>query len=68
MYSALLFGFLLGVSNGYIALWTDGNPDPARIFPYKAENLPIADQQALEQGIHLDDELELAHLLEDYLS
>ena len=68
MYFTLIFGFLLGISDGYIALWKDGNADPVRVFPYKAETLPIADQQALESGIHLDSKMELVQLLEDYLS
>ena len=64
----LLFGFLLGVQNGYVALWKDGNPEPVRVFPYLAENLPDPDRQALEQGIHLDNKLQLIRLIEDYLS
>ena len=68
LYLTLIFGFLLGISDGYIALWKDGNADPLQVFPYKAENLPIADQQALEKGIHLESKRELIQLLEDYLS
>ena len=68
LYCTLLLGFLLGISDGYIALWKDGTTQPVRVFPYRAENLPVADQRALEKGIHLDSELELAQLLEDYLS
>ncbi len=64
----LTLGFLLGVSNGQIALWRDGVREPIRVFPYRAELLPDADQKALTQGIHLDDEEQLAQLLEDYLS
>ena len=65
---SLLFGFLLGVQNGYVALWKDGTAEPIRVFPYSAENLPPADRQALEQGIHLDSRTELIQLIEDYLS
>lgn len=64
----LIFGFLLGIRDGYIALWQDGGPEPVRVFPYRAELLPAADQKALAEGIHLDDEKQLAQLLEDYLS
>ncbi len=67
-YYALLLGFLLGVSDGYIALWKDGISQPVRVFPYRAEILPIIDQRALEKGIHLDEGSGLAQLLEDYLS
>lgn len=68
LYCALMLGFLLGISDGYIALWRDGQAQPLRVFPYRAENLPPADQQALKDGIHLDDESALTQLLEDYLS
>ena len=64
----LIFGFLLGVHNGNVALWEDGKSDPIRIFPYSVSNLPTADRQALEKGIHLDNKLQLIRLIEDYLS
>lgn len=67
-YIALICTFLLGIHDGYIALWKDGNPQPVQIYPYKAEFLPVADQKALEKGITVDDSRELAQLLEDYLS
>ena len=67
-YFVLIFGFLLGISDGYIALWKDGRTDPLQVFPYKAESLPTADQQALKKGIHLDSKEELVALIEDYLS
>lgn len=64
----LVLGFLLGISKGYIALWKDGRTEPVRVFPYRAELLPTADQKALEKGIPIDDENQLAQMLEDYLS
>ena len=64
----MLFGFLLGVQNGLVALWKDGNPEPILVFPYQVSNLPPKDQQALENGIHLNSKLELIKLIEDYLS
>ena len=64
----MIFGFLLGIQNGLVALWEDGKPDPIRVFPYQASNLPKKDQQALESGIHLNSKLELIKLIEDYLS
>ena len=64
----IIFGFLLGVQNGNVALWEDGKTDPVRVFPYSAANLPEADRQALEKGIHLDSKLQLIRLIEDYLS
>ena len=64
----MIFGFLMGVQNGLVALWKDGNPEPIRVFPYQVSNLPLKDQQALEDGIHLKNKLELIKLIEDYLS
>ena len=68
LYFTLIFGFLLGISDGYVALWKTGNPKPVEIFPYQAQFLPVADQQALEKGIFIDSADELNRLLEDYLS
>ena len=68
LYIALIFGFLLGIRDGYVTLWKDGNTDPLQVFPYRAAHLPVADQQALEKGIHLESKQELIQLLEDYLS
>ena len=68
LYFTLIFGFLLGISDGYIALWEDGNEKPMEVFPYQAISLPAADQQALEKGIHICSTDELNRLLEDYLS
>ena len=67
-YIALLLGFILGISDGYVALWKEGKANPMEVFPYQARFLPAADQQALEQGIRVDDDSRLNQLLEDYLS
>ena len=64
----LIFGFLLGIQDGNVALWEDGKANPIRVFPYSANNLPPADREALEKGIHLDNKLQLIRLIEDYLS
>ena len=66
--ACLIFGFLLGIQDGNIALWEDGKSDPIRVFPYSADNLPPADRAVLEKGIHLDNKLQLIRLIEDYLS
>ena len=64
----LLLGFILGSYRGYIALWHQGQTEPVRVFPYSVASLPPADQSALEKGIVIGDEKELARLLQDYLS
>ena len=63
----LAAGFLLGVHNGYIALWRDGAKDPM-VFPCRAILLPRADRLKLEKGIRIENEDELFQFLEDFLS
>ena len=65
---ALALSFLLGVQNGYIALWKDGCEKPLRVFPYQVKMLPLTDQLALQKGIVIKSDSKLAEFLEDYLS
>ena len=67
-YISLFLGFILGIKGGYIALWTEDQPEKAQVFPYKASSLPPEDQKALEKGIYIENEQKLRRLLEDYLS
>ena len=60
--------YLLGNHRGYLALWKEDRPEPFQIFPVKVQNLPEADQQALNRGIPARSEIELSSLLEDFLS
>ena len=60
--------FLLGIKDGHIALWKDGHPEPVEVFPFRANLLPSADQEKLQQGIRIDNPAQLAGILEDYLS
>jgi hypothetical protein len=64
----LLFGYILGVQDGFVALWKDGQDRPIEVFPYSAVMLPKADQERLRDGIPIDNLNELHRLLEDYLS
>ena len=64
----MVLGFLLGIHNGNIALWKDDDPEPAKVFPYRAELLPEADRKELERGIRIDNFRDLNRLLEDLLS
>lgn len=69
LYCILAFGFLLGVYNGYVALWEDENsPAPSQVFPYAVTALPEADQRALEEGIPVAYREQLTKYLEDFLS
>lgn len=63
-----LLGFLLGVRDGKIALWKDGNAEPMRVFPYPIAVLPAQTQAELRNGIRVDTMDDLNRLLENLLS
>ena len=64
----LLFGFILGIHEGRVALWKEGQQKPIKVFPYQASMFPPADQKRLEEGVHVDNLTELRKLIEDYFS
>ncbi len=64
----LAFGFLLGLRNGRLALWRDGDAHPEQIYDIRADTLPPADRLRLRQGIRLESREEVWLLLENYLS
>ena len=64
----LVFGFLLGIYEGKIALWSDHKKEPIRVFPYSASQLPEKDRERLKSGIHFNNLNELKKFVEDYLS
>ena len=68
MYLTLIFTFLIGNYQGYIALWTQQSAKPDYVFPYSVASLPPADQIAVENGIRIETEADLRQILEDYLS
>lgn len=57
---------LLGIKDGYVALWKDEDPQPWKILPLRCDSLPVADQLMLKKGIVIRSERELWELLEDY--
>lgn len=57
---------LLGIKDGYVALWKDEDPQPWKILPLRSDSLPVADQLMLKKGIVIRSERELWELLEDY--
>ena len=64
----LVFGFLLGIYEGKVALWRENETKPMKVFPYLASMLPKEDQKKLSKGIKIDNFSQLHKLLEDYLS
>ena len=66
--AVFLLGLYLGMHNGNLALWRDGNTEPEKVFPIKVALYPKIDQDALEKGIPIEDTEGLKKLLEDFLS
>ena len=60
--------YLLGIHDGKIALWEGNDPEPSKVFPYRASMLPKVAREQLEKGIPIDSMEELRALAEAYLS
>ena len=58
-------GFVLGESEGHLALFREGSERPYQILDTEVWLLPEADRQAVAAGIHVEDEAALRRLLED---
>lgn len=68
IYLSLIFTFILGLHEGNVALWIEPSPEPAVVFPCRAELLPEKDRSLLEAGIRVENTGQLQQLLEDYFS
>ena len=64
----LALGWILGIHQGFIALWEENATEPAAVYPHKASLLPPAEEQLLRSGIRIQDEAHLQFLLMNYLS
>ena len=64
----LMLGMILGCYRGHVALWNSDKTRVLKEFPYPVTVLPPMDQAALEEGISIGNEQELAQFLEDFLS
>ena len=63
---ALALGFLLGIHEGRVALWRDGEPRPEQIYDIRTDTLPPADRLALSRGIRAESREKVWLLLENY--
>jgi len=61
-------GYVLGCYDGRLALFPEGDAVPERVYEVWVERLPEADRQKLLLGIPVENEAELARLLEDLTS
>ena len=64
--TALALGFLLGIHEGRVALWRDGEPRPEQIYDIRADTLPPADRLQLSRGIRAESREKVWLLLENY--
>lgn len=66
--TAMMTFYLLGVHEGNIALWKDGDAKPMKVFPYNVSLLPVEEQERLRHGIRIESMEDLNKLIEAYLS
>ena len=66
--AVMMLSLFLGVYKSRLALLDDTSADPVAVYPLAVSMLPEADQLALSRGIPIGSGLDLARLLEDYLS
>ena len=64
----VLAGFLLGIHDGRLTLWREGDAHPEQIYDIREDSLPPADRLALRRGIPVKDRQEMWEILENYLS
>ena len=64
----LVCGFLLGIHEGRLTLWRDGEDRPEQIYDIRADSLPPADRLQLRRGIRAQSREEVWQLLENYLN
>ena len=66
--TAILASILVGVHNGKIALCRADDPEPLKVFPYRASMLPDEQEKMVKKGIRVESMEQLQRLLENYLS
>lgn len=64
----MCFILYLGLSNGYIAMWSENTSKPIKVYPYHISLFPKIDQKRFEKGIPIKSEEEFSKHIEDYLS
>ncbi len=63
----LITGFLLGIYRGRVALWSDDDPAPVKVFPIPASQLSSPVRSVLAHGIRFETLSDLQELMEKYL-
>ena len=60
--------FVIGIENGRVAVFEDGEEKPLIVTETYANNLPKIDRDELEKGVRVSGEKELQKAIEDYCS
>lgn len=68
LFQLLLFGFILGISRGYVSVWQDEDPLPIFRTDTPASSLLPEDQMTLHRGLRFESQAELTAALEDFCS
>ena len=63
-----LASFLLGIHDGRLTLWREGEDHPEQIYDIREDSLPPADRLILRRGIRVESREELWTILENYLN
>ena len=64
---SLCMGFLLGIHEGKLTLWQEGESHPEQVYDIQSDTLPPADQILLARGIRVENRQALWEILENYL-
>lgn len=62
----LVAGFFIGIHNGRIGIWKDGQNTPYRVVPCPVFLLTEAQQQALATGIRIDTMEDVEQLISQF--
>lgn len=60
--------FVIGIENGRVAVFREGEEKPFLVTDTYAKTLPEIDRKELEKGVEVSGEKELQKTLEDYCS
>lgn len=62
----LAVGFFLGIHNGRIGIWLNGEKEPSRVIPCPVFLLTPSQQKALTQGIQIDTMEDMESLIRNF--
>lgn len=66
--ACILMTFLLGVKNGQVAIWHTESARLLRVLPWPSSVLPAQVQQALNNGIRIEEDSDVGKLILQMIS